>query len=201
MSNGFIPNNVQWIYPEKALWVKEKKIFLKNKPQSTQYFFQVVKKVYYVSRLGITFEHQQQQTVTHKVLFGRKTAIRFTWYFTSGWYTSYTWAALREKVLNVLSLCHTKRRTGTHGHARSSFGMTPTFQKKKKSKKSVSYQKKDGRGHTTMTQAFGDLFALLSPFYNWMVYKLHMTPHVKCISICEVFFKCSLLKQRIMQGC
>ncbi len=30
---------------------------------------------------------------------------------------------------------------------RPSFGMTPTFQKKKKSKKPVSYQKKGGRGH------------------------------------------------------
>ncbi len=34
------------------------------------------------------------------------------------------WAALREKVPNVLSRCHTKKRTG------SSFVMTQTFQKK-----------------------------------------------------------------------
>ena len=92
---------------------------------------------------------------------------------------SIKWTVLHEKVLNVLSHCHTKRRTGALGHARPSFGMTPTFQKRKKSqfffhknhnftkitiffskkrknknkkekkkttKKSVSYQKKDGRG-------------------------------------------------------
>ncbi len=39
--------------------------------------------------------------------------------------------ALHEKVPNVLSCCHTKRRTGAQGRARPSFGMTPTFQKKK----------------------------------------------------------------------
>ena len=53
------------------------------------------------------------------------------------------WAASSEKVPNVLSRCHTKRRTGAHGRALPSFGMTPTFQKWKK--KSVSYQKKGGR--------------------------------------------------------
>ena len=39
------------------------------------------------------------------------------------------WAALRKKVPNVLSRCHTstKRRTGARGRARLSFGMTPTF--------------------------------------------------------------------------
>ena len=37
------------------------------------------------------------------------------------------WAALREKVSNALSRCHTKRRAGACGHARPSFGMTPTF--------------------------------------------------------------------------
>ena len=37
------------------------------------------------------------------------------------------WAALREKVSNGLSRCHTKRRTGALGRARPSFGMTPTF--------------------------------------------------------------------------
>ncbi len=36
------------------------------------------------------------------------------------------WAALCE-VPNVLSRCHTKRRTGARGSARPSFGMTPTF--------------------------------------------------------------------------
>ncbi len=41
------------------------------------------------------------------------------------------WAALREKVPNVLSRCHTKRRTGARGRDRPFFGMTPTFQKKK----------------------------------------------------------------------
>ncbi len=45
------------------------------------------------------------------------------------------WAALREKVPNVLSRCHTKIRTGARGRARPSFGMTPTFQKKKKKPK------------------------------------------------------------------
>ena len=34
------------------------------------------------------------------------------------------WPALREKVPNVLSHCHTKRRMPVH----PSFGMTPTFQ-------------------------------------------------------------------------
>ena len=38
------------------------------------------------------------------------------------------WVASRE---NVLSRCHTKRRTGVHGRTRPSFGMAPTFQKKK----------------------------------------------------------------------
>ncbi len=37
------------------------------------------------------------------------------------------WVALRKKVPNVLSRCHTKRRKGTRGRARPSFGMTPTF--------------------------------------------------------------------------
>ncbi len=68
------------------------------------------------------------------------------------------WAALREKVPNVLSRCHTKRRTGARGRDRPSFGMTPTFLNfflKKKQifenfffffSMSVSYQKKGGRG-------------------------------------------------------
>ncbi len=37
-----------------------------------------------------------------------------------------TWAELREKVPNVLSRCHTKRRAGARGRTRPSFGMTPT---------------------------------------------------------------------------
>ncbi len=37
------------------------------------------------------------------------------------------WAAPRKKVPNVLSRCHTKRRTGAWGRASPSFGMTPTF--------------------------------------------------------------------------
>ncbi len=40
------------------------------------------------------------------------------------------------KVPNILSRCHAKCRTGARGHARPSFGMTPTFQLKIK-KKSV----------------------------------------------------------------
>ena len=56
----------------------------------------------------------------------------------------YIWAVLREKVLNVLSRCHTKRRTGTRGRAHPSFGITPTFQNFLKNEKSVSYQKKGG---------------------------------------------------------
>ena len=41
------------------------------------------------------------------------------------------WAPLCEKVPDVLSRCHTKRRTGARCRARPSFGMTPTFQKMK----------------------------------------------------------------------
>ncbi len=37
------------------------------------------------------------------------------------------WEALHEKVPNVLSRCHTKRRTGARGRARPSFGIIPTF--------------------------------------------------------------------------
>ena len=36
------------------------------------------------------------------------------------------WAVLRKKGPNVLSRCHTKRRTGAHDLARPTFGMTPT---------------------------------------------------------------------------
>ena len=42
-----------------------------------------------------------------------------------------------KKVPNVLSRCHTKRRTGARGRARPSFGMTPTFQQKKKKKSKI----------------------------------------------------------------
>ncbi len=63
------------------------------------------------------------------------------------------WAALCEKVPNVLSRCHTKRRT--------SFGMTLIFQKKKKIQKirksRCHAKKKDGRARSsfgmTPTQA------------------------------------------------
>ncbi len=37
------------------------------------------------------------------------------------------WAALREKVHNVLSRCHPKRRTGARGRARPTFVMTTTY--------------------------------------------------------------------------
>ena len=53
----------------------------------------------------------------------------------------YIWAVLREKVPNVLSRCHTKRRTGTHGRARPSFGMTPTVKKNPKFFKNLFFQK------------------------------------------------------------
>ncbi len=41
------------------------------------------------------------------------------------------WAVSHKKFPNVLSH-HTKRRMGVRGRAHPSFGMTPTFQKKKK---------------------------------------------------------------------
>ncbi len=50
-----------------------------------------------------------------------------------------------KKVPNVLSHCHTKRRTGAHGRVHLSFGMTQTFQKKKKKEeeeKKRQFQKK-----------------------------------------------------------
>ncbi len=66
------------------------------------------------------------------------------------------WVASCEKVPNVLSRCHPKRRIGARGCAHP-FGMTPTFYKKKKRKekeKSIIntfkkvgvIQKKDWRG-------------------------------------------------------
>ncbi len=51
-----------------------------------------------------------------------------------------------EKVPNVLSRCHTKRRTSARRRAHPSFGMTPTFQKKKKKKQkkmTISFSKKE----------------------------------------------------------
>ncbi len=44
-------------------------------------------------------------------------------------------AASSGKVSNGLSRCHTKRRMDAHGRVHPTFGMTPTFQKKKKKKK------------------------------------------------------------------
>ena len=88
-------------------------------------------------------------------------------------------AASHKKVPNVLSQCRTKRRMGTHGRAHPSFGITPTPPPKKKSKKLVSYQKKDGWAYTkrrmgaarrahpsfgmTPTQANRDLFVWRCP--------------------------------------
>ncbi len=63
-----------------------------------------------------------------------------------------TWAVSRQKVPNV--------RMGERGRVHSAFGMTTTFQKKIY-KKSVSYQKQDGRG--TTTQDIRDLFTWHSP--------------------------------------
>ena len=64
------------------------------------------------------------------------------------------WVAVHEKASYVLSRCHTKRRTGARGRDRPFFF------------KSVSYQKKRGRGHArarpsigmTTTQAIRALF-------------------------------------------
>ena len=61
-----------------------------------------------------------------------------------------TWVASREKVPYGLSRCHTKRRTGVRGRARPFLVWHRLFPKKifqKKSKMSVSYQKKGGRGN------------------------------------------------------
>ena len=49
------------------------------------------------------------------------------------------WAASSKKAPNALSR-HTKRKMVELGRAHLSFGMTPTFQKKKKEEKSVSYR-------------------------------------------------------------
>ncbi len=74
----------------------------------------------------------------------------------------YTWAVLHEKVPSGLSCCHTKRRTV----ARPSFGMTPTFQKKKSKKSDQCHTKRRvgaaTRAHPSFgltTQAIKDLFA------------------------------------------
>ncbi len=56
------------------------------------------------------------------------------------------WAASCEKVPTGLSCCHTKRRTGMRGRARSSIGMTQTFpppQKKKVKKKDFFFKNKN----------------------------------------------------------
>ncbi len=52
------------------------------------------------------------------------------------------WAALCEKVPNVLSRRHTKKMSGAPGPAPPSFGMTPTFPKKKKKRKRKIRKKK-----------------------------------------------------------
>ncbi len=59
-------------------------------------------------------------------------------------YVGDIWAVLREKVPNVLSHCHTKRRTGAGGRARPWRGLTPTIGKKKKKNcpKKIFLQKK-----------------------------------------------------------
>ncbi len=43
------------------------------------------------------------------------------------WIVRFMWVVLCKKVPNVLSRCHTKRKTGLHGRTHPSFGMTPTF--------------------------------------------------------------------------
>ena len=52
------------------------------------------------------------------------------------------WVVLRKTVPNALSWCHTKRRTGAHGRVHPSLSMTPKFQKKKKKKFKILFQKK-----------------------------------------------------------
>ena len=100
------------------------------------------------------------------------------------------WVAFCKKVPNVLSRCHAKRRKCARGRARPSFGMTPTFPKKKrKRKKEKNFGKKifpkqilKSRCHTkrrtgargrarpsfgmTTTQDIRDLFAYRSPHGN-----------------------------------
>ena len=50
-------------------------------------------------------------------------------------------AAARERVPNVLSRCHTKRRTSVCGRARPSFGIKPTYKKKRKKNKPKTHRK------------------------------------------------------------
>ena len=92
---------------------------------------------------------------------------------------SVIWAKLCEKVPNVLSRCHTKRRTGPRGPY---FGLTPTLKKNKSLKTSFFFKKKKNPKswyHTkrragkatrdrpffgiTTTQEIRDLFALRCP--------------------------------------
>ncbi len=65
-------------------------------------------------------------------------------------------ASLCEKVPNVLSPCHTKRRMGVRGRAHRSFGMTPTFQKKKNLKSWCHTKRR--MGTVMRTQDIRDLF-------------------------------------------
>ena len=85
------------------------------------------------------------------------------------------WAALCEKVPNVLSHCHSKRRTGARGGARPSFGTSAPglllvwhrlfrLIKFVFLVKSVSYQ------NMTQTQAIRDLFAWRCPFRPHLLY-------------------------------
>ncbi len=53
---------------------------------------------------------------------------------TTNYYNA-IWAKILGKVPNVLSRCHTKRRVGVLGRACPSFGMSPTFPKKRRKKK------------------------------------------------------------------
>ncbi len=81
------------------------------------------------------------------------------------YFPSNIWAALREKVPNVLSRCHTKKKDGRAGPRPPFFWYDTDFSKKyekkiekiekkkskkkmysKKTKKSVSYRKKGGCG-------------------------------------------------------
>ncbi len=71
--------------------------------------------------------------IGHCINFNARAFIRFVGNYRSSWKN----AVLSEvrnavfyatrKIPNVLSRCHTKRRTGTCGNACPSFGMTPTF--------------------------------------------------------------------------
>ena len=92
---------------------------------------------------------------------------------------------MQKKVPNVLSRCHTKRR------------------EKKNSKKSVSYQKKSGRGHArrpffgmTPTQAIKDLFA----YYHCSV-GAKTNPESKCPELlanyCDMLLRKTPLSKKL----